>query len=216
MRLIVITIVLFLIVTPAIARHSKTDIATIDDGSIFFGEILSVQYATLTLKTDAAGTLNIEWRRITSLISKFEHQVELSDGSRHYGTLEPAESPRHLKIVSTAGTTIEARMANIVQLAPIEHDFWDRINGSLTFGLSYTQTNGALQYNIGYDANYRSRKNYGTFSASSIFNSQKDAESTQQSYMQLCWRRFAKRSGSLLSWRPYSQTQIRVMTYEHY
>lgn len=202
MRLIVITVVLFLIVTPAIAGHPKTDIAIIDDGSTLFGEILNVQYATLTLKTDAAGILNIEWRRITSLISKFEYQVELSDGSRHYGTLEPAESPKHLKIVSAAGAT-EARMSDIVQLAPIEDDFWDRINGSLTFGLSYTQTNGALQYNLGYDANYRSRKNYGKFSASSIFNSQNDAESTQQSYIQLLLAQVRKKK-----WGPFELAAI--------
>lgn len=202
MRLVVITIVLFLIVTPAIARHSKTDVATIDDGSTFIGEILSVQYATLTLKTDAAGTLNIEWRRITGLTSKFEYQVELADGRRHYGTLEPTDEAKHIKVVGTAGT-IEVKMSDVVQLAPIEHDFWDRINGSLTFGLSYTQTNGALQYNVGYDANYRSRKNYGKFSASSIFNSQDDAESTQQSYIQLLLAQVRKEK-----WGPFELAAI--------
>jgi len=94
-------------------------------------------------------------------------------------------------------------MSDVVKLAPIEHDFWDRINGSLTFGLSYTQTNGALQYNVGYDANYRSRKNYGTFSASSIFNSQNDAESTQQSYIQLLLAQVRKKR-----WGPFELAAI--------
>jgi len=127
--------------------HPKTDIATIDDGSTFIGEILSVKYATLTLKTDAAGTLHIEWRRITGLTSKFEYQVELTSGTRHYGTLEPPDKPQHLKVVG-ATDTIEVKLSDVVRLAPIEHTFWQRLNGSFNFGLTYTQANEALQYNI--------------------------------------------------------------------
>jgi hypothetical protein len=183
-RLAIIGIVLFLIALPAIARHSKTDIATIDDGSTFVGEILSVRFATLTLKTDAAGTLNIEWRRITGLTSTFEYQIELTGGSRHYGTLEPPTEPQHLRIVSSTGT-IEVKLSEVVRLAPIEDSFFQRLNGSFTFGLTYTQANNVLQYNLGFNANYRSRSNYGTLTGSSIFNSQDDVESTQQSDFQL-------------------------------
>lgn len=183
-RLAIIGIVLVLTATPVVAGHPKTDIVTIDDGSILYGEILSVKYAALSLKTDAVGTLNIEWRRITGLTSKYEYQVEVTGGTRHYGRLEPHDKPMHLKVVGSAGT-FEFKLSDVVRLAPIEDTFWDRLNGSLNFGLTYTQANGAFQYNLGYDANYRSRKNYATLTASSIFNTQNDAESTQQSYIQL-------------------------------
>jgi hypothetical protein len=190
-RLAIIGIILLLTATHAIAGHPKTDIATIDDGSILYGEILSVKYARLSLKTDAAGILNIEWRRITGLTSKYEYQVEVTGGERYYGKLEPPSKPQHLKVVGPSGT-VEFKLSNIVRLAPIEDTFWDRLNGSLNFGLTYTQANGALQYNLGVDSNYRSRKNYGTFSAQSIFNSQNDAESTQQSYIQLLLAQVSK------------------------
>ena len=191
MRLVIIGIILLLAATQAVARHSKTDIATIDDGSILYGEILSVKYATLSLKTDAAGTLNIEWRRITGLTSTYEYQVEVIGGIRHYGRLEPHDKPMHLKVVGSSGT-YEFKLSDVVRLAPIENTFWDRLNGSLNFGLTYTQANGSLQYNLGFDTNYRSRKNYATLSASSIFNSQDDAESTQQSYIQLLMAQVSK------------------------
>lgn len=45
---------------PAAAEHPKTDIVTTNDGSTLYGEILQLQYATLHLKTDIAGTLEIE------------------------------------------------------------------------------------------------------------------------------------------------------------
>ena len=183
-RLAIITIALALTTTPAVAGHLKTDIATIDEGSILYGEIRSVKYATLTLKTDAAGTLDIEWRRITSLTSKYQYLVELTGGSRHYGTLEPPTKHRHLKVVGSE-ETIEVPLSDVVRLAPIEETFFDRLKGSLNFGLTYTQSNQALQYNFSFDASYRSRKNYGTFSVSSIFSTQNDVESTQQSNIEL-------------------------------
>ena len=55
-----------------------------------------------------------------------------------------------------------------------------------------------LQYNLGFDANYRSRSNYGTLTASSIFNSQDDVESTQQSDIQLLLTQVLKES-----WGPF-------------
>jgi len=169
---------------PAEAGHDKSDIVTTDDGSTFYGEILSIKFATLNLKTDAAGTLNIEWRRVTGVTSKFEYQIELTGGIQHFGTLETSVKPGYLNIVG-AERTVEVKLSDVVDVAPIEHSFWARMNGSVNFGLTYTQANEALQYNLGVNANYRSRKNLAKFSASSIFNTQDDAESTQQSYVQL-------------------------------
>lgn len=184
MRLAIIGTLLFLASEPAVATHPQTDIVTVDDGSTLIGEIKSVQYARLILDNDPAGTLNIEWRRITGLTSKFEYQVELTGGELHFGTLEPPDSPLHLKVAGPAGT-IEVKLSEVVRLAPIEHTFWQRLSGSFSFGLTYTQNNNVLQYNIGFDTSYRSRKNYGVLSGSSIFNSQNDVDSTQQSYLQL-------------------------------
>lgn len=183
-RLVVIGIVLILAATPAVAGHPKTDIVTIDDGSTFVGEILKVRFATLSLKTDAVATLSIEWRRVTGMTSEYEYQVELTGGERHYGSLQSSERPLHIKIVGSS-ETIEVRLSDILELAPIEHGSFQRLNGSINFGLTYTQANQALQYNVGLDANYRSRKNFAALTASSIFNTQKDGESTQQSNFQI-------------------------------
>jgi hypothetical protein len=98
-----------LLVTPAAASHDKSDVVKVDDGGVYVGEIKSVQYATLNLKTDPAGLLSIEWRHVNSLTSKFEYRVELSGGVRHFGSLKPAKELGHLTIVGSSG--------------PIEHGF---------------------------------------------------------------------------------------------
>ena len=182
--LAVLGLLLAMATSPAAADHDKTDVATTDDGNTFIGEIKSVQYASLSLKTDAADLLSIEWRRVTSLTSKFEYRVEVSGGARHFGTLGPSKESGRLSIVGPSGT-IEVKLADVVQIVPIEHGFLKRLDGSVNFGLTYTQANDALQYNLSGHAHYRTRRNYASLSGQSIFNTQTDGETTNQHYLKL-------------------------------
>lgn len=183
LQLSLMLLVLFIAI-PALASHDKSDVVTLDDGSILMGEIKSVQYATLKLHTSAAGTPLIEWRRITSLTSKFEYRVEVSGGERYFGSFEKPTQPGYLRILDSSGV-VELKLEDIFEIVPIEHGFWKRLDGSVNFGFSYTQSNSAVQYNLSGDASYRSRKNWATLSAQSIFNSQEDGQSSRQNYAQL-------------------------------
>ena len=147
MRHILIGLVLAIAATPALAGHDKTDIVTTHDGSTFVGEIKSVKYETLNLNTGPAGLLAIEWRHVTGLTSKFQYRFELSGGVRHFGSMGPPKEHGHLSIVSDSGT-VEVDLADVVVITPIAHGFWKRLDGSVNFGLSYTQANNALQYNF--------------------------------------------------------------------
>ena len=179
MRLALIGLLSVLAAAPALAGHDKSDVCTTDDGSTYIGEIKSVQYATLSLDTDPAGLLSIEWRHVKSLTSKFEYRIEVNGGARHFGTLGPGAKPGHLSIVGPS-ETLEIGLAEIVEIVPIEHGFWKRLDGSVNFGFSYTQANEALQYNLNGDAHYRSRKTYATVSGHSIFNTQAGGSTTNQ------------------------------------
>jgi len=192
LRVGIIVLVLVFSAVPAAAGHDKTDVATTHDGSTYVGEIKSVQYATLTLNTNPAGLISIEWRYVTGLTSKFEYRVEVSGGARHYGTLGPPREPGNLSVVGSSGT-IEVDLADVVQIVPIAHGFVKRVNGSVNFGLTYTQANNALQYNLNGDATYRSPRNYAEFTVQSIFSTQDDAESTNQHNLRSLLAQIAKK-----------------------
>lgn len=183
-RLGVVSFLLVIAAAPALVGHDKTDVATIDDGSTYIGEIKSVQYATLNLDTNAAGLLSIEWRHVTSLTSKFAYRVELGGGVRHLGTLGPADKSGRLSIVGESGT-FEVDLADVIEIVPIEHGFWKRLDGSVNFGGSFTQANEALQYNLSGDAVSRTRKTYNSLSGQSIFDTQEGGETTNQHYVRV-------------------------------
>ena len=52
------------------AAHEKTDVVILDNGDRFQGEIKKLVQGTLTLKTDAAGTISLKWSHVTGVISK--------------------------------------------------------------------------------------------------------------------------------------------------
>jgi hypothetical protein len=117
----------------------KTDVIVLTNGDRLTGEIKSMDAAILTLSTDAAGTLSIEWVQVASLTSLSTFQLEMTGGDRYFGSLQAGEKDGDLKIVD--GTeTHSVKLMDVVGLAPIEHSFWKRLDGSVDAGLSFTQT----------------------------------------------------------------------------
>lgn len=184
-----------LVATSAAADHDKTDVVTTDDGNTFIGEVDGVQYAQLTLDTDAAGTLTIEWRRVTSITSQYEYRVELNGGAEHFGSLgKPSKSGR-LAIVTSTGP-VEVALDEVFQIVPLDHGFWNSLDGDVTFGLTYTQANQALQYNFNANVARPARRHYAELVAQSVFNTQSDAESTEQHSLKFVVTQIVKRKWS--------------------
>jgi len=200
--LAVASLVMVAAAAPVFAGHDKTDRVTTDDGGVYFGEIDSVQFATLTLDTDPAGTISIEWRHVTGLTSKFEYRVELSGGVQHYGTLGAPNGPGHMSIVSSDGP-IEVDLSEVVSIMPVERGFWKALDGSVNFGLTYTQASNTFQYNLSASAERHTRKHFSVLSAQSIFNTQQEADATSQHYLKFMLTQFTK-----WKWGPFELGQL--------
>ena len=164
----VLLLACFAAVCPATA-HDKSDVVTLDDGDTFHGEIKKLTQGTLTLKTANVGTISVKWSHVARLVSAFEFEVETTSGERHFGRLGEPLRAGELKIVGPAGIQILA-LADVFWLAPIEPSLWEKINGSVNFGFSYTQSNEAVQYSLSGDAHYLTRKVGADLIINSAFN----------------------------------------------
>lgn len=189
-RIWMVAFALAVAATPAFGKHSKTDEVTVEDGSVYRGEIKRVQYASLSLDTDAAGLISIEWRYVTRLTSTYYYRVELSGGGLLYGTLGEPSEPRHLSVVGTTDTT-EIDLVDVVEIGPLGQGFWRQLDGSVNLGLTYTGSNGALQYSLSGDAERRTRRNLSTLSGQSILNTQRDGDDASQHELKLLWLQLA-------------------------
>lgn len=120
------------------------------------------------------------------------YRIELAGGAEHFGSIGLSEKPGHMSIHSDTGK-FDVDLAEVFEIVPMSHGFWQRLDGSVNFGFNYTQSNNAVQLNFSGNASYRSRKNYGQLSGQSIFSDQDAGEATNQHYLQFIMSQAAKK-----------------------
>ena len=117
---------------------ADTDVVVLKNGDRIHGEIKGMQYGRLELSTTTMSTVYVEWDKVAGLISANFFEFELTDGSRYYGSLEPADS-------GTLGVALEGQInaldvARVVRIRLIKSSFWNRIDGSISLGANYTRS----------------------------------------------------------------------------
>jgi hypothetical protein len=174
--------------TSAHARD-KTDIVWLVNGDRFTGEIKQLKHGKLQLKTDSAGTVSIEWDDISRIESNFQFQFERTDGTRITGRIGESTDERQITVVGTEKTA-RFEHGNIVRIAQMEDTFWDRVNGSLTMGYSFTKASDVGQGNLGFRATHRTEERSFTVDGSTIITSDQAGQNTQRSNLNLGTTRF--------------------------
>ncbi len=152
------TIVLYSVIAmPAYAE--KTDIVVLANGNIVTGEVKSLEFGSLRYSTDSMGTVNIDWEDVVTVTSNQDLQVELTDGIRYYGHLTSPEDRFSVRI-KTASAEFDFTMTEIIRITPIEtaEKFWQRLDGSFSFGIQTQKSSSITTSNLAADINYRTRE----------------------------------------------------------
>jgi hypothetical protein len=138
--------------TPACAQ-GRTDVVTLANGDRITGEIVQLERGRLEFKTDDAGTLYLEWDKLSSLVAKRLVEVLTTDGRRFLGTLGRA-ADRSIAVVTSEGA-VALQMSEVTLITPIGTSFWQQLDGSIDAGFSYTRSSGVAQLNVNSDTVYR-------------------------------------------------------------
>jgi hypothetical protein len=141
-------------------------------------EIKLLDRGQLQAKTDDLGTVNIKWDKIVSVTASRMFSVETTSGLRLLGQLSTSR-PGQLDVVAPTGP-VSIDLATVVYIAPIGSRFWNRLDGSVDLGLSYTQSSGVAQMNFGANAVFRRPNLQLTAAASSYFTRQENADDTSR------------------------------------
>jgi Protein of unknown function, DUF481 len=196
-------LLLVLWLVPAGARASvKTDVVVMRNGDRVTCEIKQLKRGQLQVKTDSMGTLYLEWDDVARLTTPVALEVQLASGERSYGTLGPASRDGRL-LVETVGGPVELDMREVVSFWPVRSRFWKRIDGSLSLGASYTQSNSLLQITPSFGASYTARSYWLNLDTSATLTRQEgeedaDRANTTASYVRSFshrWAAFGQVSG---------------------
>jgi hypothetical protein len=124
------------------------DTLVLTNGDRLKGEVKGLEFAKLTFKTDAASTIYIKWDRVAEITAPAYFEVETSVGVRYYGSLGPGKGSGQLTL-TLAGQAIDLSLEFIVRIRPLKRRFWDRLDGSVSLGASYTSSSGIGQGTVG-------------------------------------------------------------------
>lgn len=183
-----------LVATPRAHAQPKTDVVVLANGDHITGEIVVLDRGRLEFKTDDAGTLYLEWDKLSSLVTKRFVEVVTGDGHRFFGSLGPADS-RSIAVVGTDATQSLA-MAEVTIIRAIGRSFWNRLDGSIDAGFNYTRSSGVAQLNLNWDTVYRRPASQGRFTVS-LTATEKDDDTGRDdrgyaefSYLKYPWQRW--------------------------
>jgi len=140
--------------------RSKTDIIVLVNGDQLTGEIKKLERGLLLLSTDSMSKVSIEWDDVAQLTSQYYFEFEDWDGYKYYGV--PAMSDSVFRVTSPAAVATFDK-EQIVRISPIGESFWARVDGSVSFGVSYSKGSRIGKLDFAGDANYRVEKNYVEF-----------------------------------------------------
>jgi hypothetical protein len=193
-RLAMATGILILLPARPVIAQGRTDVVTLANGDRITGEVAELERGRLEFKTDDAGTLYLEWDKLTSVIASGRLvQIETADERRFLGTLTPATS-RQLA-VTTANGTVLLPMAEVTSITPIGRSFWRKLDGTFDVGFSYTQSSGIAQLNLNSDTLFRRPASQFRFRASftqteTDDSTQDDRGAVEASYLRYPWKRW--------------------------
>jgi Protein of unknown function, DUF481 len=135
--------------------RDKTDIVMLRNGDRLSGDIVSLEFGILTLKTDNMSTLSIEWPAVRAVTSKFDFAIERRDGSKYHGIIGTSADGADLMVASAEGA-VRIPMEEVERISRFSPEFWDRINGALAVGFSYSKSSAIQVGSVNFNANYRS------------------------------------------------------------
>ena len=158
-------------VAPALARES-TDVIVMKNGDHLTGEIKGMSQGVLYISMNyILGTSDVQWSKVDHIESKQLFLVKTEGGTVYTGTLSTAEiekgQPMTIEVVESSSkqTTLERR--TVVEMDQTSEHFWQRFNGQINTGITYTKGNQSTQYNLSSEVTYPRER----WQASASFNS---------------------------------------------
>jgi hypothetical protein len=163
---------------------TKTDVIYLRNGDRITGEFKEFTQGELELSTSELGTVRIKWNAIVRIESDKWLQIELSDGTRFFGTL-PATADgmdRIIAVQTLKQERLPISMDAVVRAEQIRPDesLWEQFDGYGKFGINYTKASDVLNNNISFGGSLRTLNYQTSLTFDSVLTSKGDGVDTRR------------------------------------
>jgi hypothetical protein len=185
MNLRVVVLGAILVFAAPLFAREKTDVIFMKNGDRMTCQVKGLDAGVLSVSFDYIdGTTSVQWSKVARLESNQLFIVKTEDGSVYTGTLNtpemPVGQPIKIRIVETPEKEVMLDSPKIVGMSQTSEKFWQRFNGEIGLGSTYSKGNQAAQYNLDSQAEYvRERWNAGANFSSNLASSNGTTASTR-------------------------------------
>src|SRR6478672_12822240 len=150
---------LTLLFTVPLHARDKTDVMVMTNGDRLTCEVKGLDAGVLYVSFDYIdGTTSVNWSKVARLESKQLFVVKTGDGSVYTGTLStletPAGRPVRIQVADAAARETGIDRSQIKEMIATSDRFWQRFDGAVSFGTTYSKGNQAIQYSLGSETSY--------------------------------------------------------------
>jgi putative salt-induced outer membrane protein YdiY len=147
-----------LAVSPLQARE-KSDVIVMKNGDKITCEVKSLSSNTLYISVDyILNTLSVDWTKVDHIDSKQLFLVKTQAGLVYRGSLATPETlaqrPLEIEVIEAPSSKITLERKQVTTLNETSANFWQRWNGQVGSGYTYTKGNQSSQYNLSSSLGY--------------------------------------------------------------
>lgn len=161
----------------AAEARDKTDIVTFQNGDRLSGEIIRLDHGVLEVKTNAMGTVYVDWPKIRSLSSPIKFVVENLHGEKHYGAL--TDSAAGLGI-EEGGRVAHLPLLEVASLDPVRDSFLGRVRGTASVGVNYSRAAALSATSFRFTAEYQGLRTLASLSTAADVTTSKGNNTNQR------------------------------------
>ena len=153
-----VSILLLLSCLPLFAREN-TDVIVMKNGDRITGQIKGLDAGVLYVSLPyIIQTLDVDWSSVAHLESTQLFIVKTAGGSVYRGTISTTETekekPVTIEVTEAPGNESTIEQQQVVQIGEASDKFWQRFNGEVNVGTTYTKGNQTVQFTLGGAAEY--------------------------------------------------------------
>ncbi|HKD52645.1 MAG TPA: DUF481 domain-containing protein [Steroidobacteraceae bacterium] len=164
--------------------REKTDVITLRNGDRYTGRIIVAQYGYLQLDSKYSGNVSIEWPSVISIETRYGFRVVRFGGLHYAGHIRTTADGAGL-IIGSGAQAVTVPMAEVSSVVPYESaSFWDRVDGEVSLGYSFTKASDITQGSFGLSAVYSGSSIQGSLQASSVLSRDSTGATTDQDQIQ--------------------------------
>jgi len=138
------------------------------NGQILIGDVQQASLGSISIDDIDLKIVSIKLFKIRRLVIRERFKIETIERKIYYGTLNTKGREGWVNIHTSEGTDIELHITHIYQLISMENNFFKRLQGNVSAGLSFTKSSNIGQLNFSGNVIYSTKKIGYQLSASTI------------------------------------------------